>query len=229
MTYPMPHVLELWLVRHGESTFNAEGRFAGWSDPPLTPAGEAMARALLPRLADIPFDGIWRSDRIRAKETARLAGFSRVPADARLREIHFGDLEGKTFLETGEEWRARLRSFADFAAPGGESTVDVQRRAEAFLAGFALTSRASSRVCGLGFPPPKAPAIIAEDPFPPPASGGSPGILQKLSSASLTCIRLCADAAKCFRGSRASVRFTRHPNSQTGASGRSLQCRVPGT
>lgn len=130
----MPNVLELWLVRHGESTFNAEGRYAGWSDPPLTPAGEAMAQALFPRLAGIQFDGIWRSDRIRAQETARLAGFHCVPADVRLREIHFGDLEGRTFLEMGEEWRQRLYSFADFAAPGGESTVALQRRAEDFLA-----------------------------------------------------------------------------------------------
>jgi probable phosphoglycerate mutase len=132
----MPQILELWLVRHGESTFNAEGRYAGWSDPPLTPAGEAMAQALLPRLAGIPFDGIWCSDRIRAKETARLAGFPSIPADARLREIHFGDLEGKTHLEMGEEWRERLHSFADFTAPGGESTADLRRRAEEFLAGL---------------------------------------------------------------------------------------------
>ncbi|HEY5284006.1 MAG TPA: histidine phosphatase family protein [Polyangia bacterium] len=138
MPNAMPHVLELWLVRHGESTFNAEGRFAGWSDPPLTPAGETMARELFPRLAGIQFDGIWCSDRIRAKETARLAGFEQVPTDVRLREIHFGDLEGRTFLEMGEEWRARLRSFADFSAPGGESTPDVQRRAEDFLAGLAI-------------------------------------------------------------------------------------------
>jgi len=134
----MPHVLELWLVRHGESTFNAEGRYAGWSDPPLTPAGEAMAQALSPRLSGIHFDGIWRSDLVRTRETARLAGFPDVPADARLREINFGDLEGKTFLEMGEEWRERLRSFADFVAPGGESMADVRRRAEEFLAGLAV-------------------------------------------------------------------------------------------
>ena len=96
-----------------------------------------MAQALFPRLAGIQFDGIWRSDLVRTQETARLAGFPCVPADVRLREIHFGDLEGKTFLETGEEWRQRLRSFADFAAPSGESTTDVQRRAEDFLAGLA--------------------------------------------------------------------------------------------
>jgi len=133
----MTHSLELWLVRHGESTFNAEGRFAGWSDPPLTPAGEAMARALIPRLAGIHFDGIWRSDLIRTRETARLAGFPDVPADARLREIHFGDLEGRTFLEMGDEWRARLRSFADFVAPNGESAAELRRRAEDFVAGLA--------------------------------------------------------------------------------------------
>jgi len=49
----------------------------------------------------------------------------------------------------------------------------------ALLAGFALPSRASSRVSG-GIPPPKAPASTAEDPFPPPSSGGSLGILQKI-------------------------------------------------
>jgi len=69
---------------------------------------------------------------------------------------------------------------------------------------LALPSRAPSRVSGLRIPQPKAPAITAEDPFHPPACGGSPGILQKivfreprLSS------RLGADAAKGFRGSRA--------------------------
>ena len=46
----MTRSLELWLVRHGESTYNAEGRYAGWSDPDLTEAGVAMASALAPRL-----------------------------------------------------------------------------------------------------------------------------------------------------------------------------------
>jgi probable phosphoglycerate mutase len=134
----MPHILELWLVRHGESTFNAEGRYAGWSDPPLTQAGEAMAQALVSRLADVRFDGIWTSDRIRARDTARLAGFPSATIDARLREIHFGDLEGNTHLEMGEKWRERLHSFADFCAPGGESTAELQDRAKGFLADLPL-------------------------------------------------------------------------------------------
>src|ERR1019366_865141 len=117
---------------------NAEGRYAGWSDPPLTLAGEAMARELSPRFAGIRFDGIWGSDRIRPRETARLAGFPDVPTDVRLRELHFGDLEGKTYEEAGEEWREKLRSFSDFQAPNGESTQDLLRRAEAFLAELIL-------------------------------------------------------------------------------------------
>lgn len=129
--------VELWLVRHGESTFNAEGRYAGWSDPSLTEMGEATARALRQALQAVRFDGIWRSDRIRTRETARLAGFEDARVDERLRELHFGDLEGLAYFEAGEEWRHRLRSFDDFQAPGGESTATLRSRVEAFLSELA--------------------------------------------------------------------------------------------
>lgn len=130
----MTDSVELWLVRHGESTFNAEGRYAGWSDPPLTEAGEAMARALQPILSGTSFDGIWRSDRIRTRETARLAGHPDARVDERLREVDFGSMEGLTYFEAGEEWRLRLRSFDDFQAPDGESTADLRARVESFIA-----------------------------------------------------------------------------------------------
>lgn len=133
----MTQSLELWLVRHGESTYNAEGRYAGWSDPDLTEAGAAMAAALEPRLAGHAFDGIWRSDKIRTERTAQLAGFPDAGVDKRLREVHFGEMEGKTYFEVGEEMRLRLRSFADFEAPGGESTIQVRERVHAFLADLA--------------------------------------------------------------------------------------------
>jgi len=133
----MTQSLELWLVRHGESTYNAEGRYAGWSDPDLTEAGVAMAAALEPRLAGHAFDGIWRSDKIRTERTAQLAGFPDAGVDKRLREVHFGEMEGKTYFEVGEEMRLRLRSFADFEAPGGESTAQVRERVHAFLADLA--------------------------------------------------------------------------------------------
>lgn len=129
----MTSPLELWLVRHGESTYNAEGRYAGWADPDLTEAGEAMAASLQPRLAVVEFDSVWRSDRTRTERTAKLAGFPDAVIDGRLREIHFGGLEGLTYEEAGEDWRLRLRSFDEFSAPDGESIQDLRGRVESFL------------------------------------------------------------------------------------------------
>ena len=129
----MTSPLELWLVRHGESTYNAEGRYAGWSDPDLTEAGEAMAVSLQPRLEGTAFGSVWRSDRTRTERTAKLAGFPNALIDARLREIHFGGLEGLTYEEAGEDWRLRLRSFDEFSAPDGESIQDLRARVTAFL------------------------------------------------------------------------------------------------
>jgi len=128
--------LELWLVRHGESIYNAEGRYAGWSDPDLTESGVAMAAALAPRLATVQFDGIWRSDRIRTARTAALAGFPAATVDARLRELDFGAMEGRTYSEVGEDLRHRLRSFSEFQAPGGESTAQLRARVRDFLGGL---------------------------------------------------------------------------------------------
>jgi hypothetical protein len=105
----------------------------------------------------------------------------------------------------------------------------------ASLAGFALPSRAPSRVGGLGNPRPKAPAITAEDPLPPPCSGGAPGILLKIVLRGPRLFRtlrhqgMHADAAEGFHASRTSLRFTRQSNSRSGAYGRSSRCRAPET
>ena len=75
--------MELWLVRHGETLWNREGRLLGWTDLPLTPEGEARARALKGLLPLLP---AYSSDLLRARRTAELAGF-RPEATWALREI----------------------------------------------------------------------------------------------------------------------------------------------
>ncbi len=125
--------LELWLVRHGETTRSVARRVAGWSDPPLTPLGRREAAALANRLRDVDFDGVWASDLVRALETARLAWGEPVP-DRRLRELNFGDLEGLPFAEVDEAAREAVLAFREFAAPGGESLEDLERRLASFLA-----------------------------------------------------------------------------------------------
>ncbi|MBI3745139.1 MAG: histidine phosphatase family protein [Chloroflexi bacterium] len=90
----------MWVVRHGETAWAAAGRHTGWTDIPLTAAGQAEARALGPRLAGIPFEAVISSPLSRALETARLAGFrERVTTDDDLREWDYGADEGRTTAE----------------------------------------------------------------------------------------------------------------------------------
>lgn len=77
-------MLELWLVRHGESEGNLRG---DGSDTPLSPRGQQQAARLRARLEDYPFDLVCSSDLIRCRETAALALPGReVQLDPRLRE-----------------------------------------------------------------------------------------------------------------------------------------------
>src|SRR5262245_14524749 len=113
----------LFLVRHGESTYNAEGRLQGQADPPLTPRGRAEAEALAGLL-----DGrVISSDLVRARETAALLGHPDAPTDRRLREIHVGEWEGRRLADfpPGPEfsWRG-----GPVTPPGGEPWVEMVER-----------------------------------------------------------------------------------------------------
>jgi len=118
---------ELWMVRHGETTYGAERRIAGWADPALSRRGESEAAALRKVLDGTSFASVWSSDLKRTITTAKLAWGDARP-DQRLREICFGDIEGMSYdaFATGDG-RALLE-FRSFAAPGGESVEDVRRR-----------------------------------------------------------------------------------------------------
>ncbi|HNR00235.1 MAG TPA: histidine phosphatase family protein, partial [Trueperaceae bacterium] len=93
-------MVELWLIRHGETEWNRQGRIQGHSDNPLNDLGRAQARALGGRLAVVRFDRIYSSDLGRAIETARLVFPDRaIETDVRLREVSAGVLEGKVSSE----------------------------------------------------------------------------------------------------------------------------------
>jgi len=66
---------QVWLVRHGETEWSRDGRHTSSTDLALTPAGEAVARTLRPRLAEVSFDLVLTSPMQRARVTADLAGF----------------------------------------------------------------------------------------------------------------------------------------------------------
>jgi 2,3-bisphosphoglycerate-dependent phosphoglycerate mutase len=121
----------LHLVRHGQTTWNAESRLAGWTDVALTEFGREQARSLQPRLSGRSFDRVWSSDLQRAVHTARLA-FGEPEQDERLREIHFGELEGEAWPELDPAWREPLARFSGFDPPGGESIEVLGARLTAF-------------------------------------------------------------------------------------------------
>jgi 2,3-bisphosphoglycerate-dependent phosphoglycerate mutase len=106
-------VPDLVLLRHGQSTWNAENLFTGWVDVDLTEAGEAEAVSageLLDAVEDLDLRLVHTSVLTRAVRTANLAldaaGRSWIPVRRhwRLNERHYGDLQGKNKKETSEQF-----------------------------------------------------------------------------------------------------------------------------
>jgi broad specificity phosphatase PhoE len=117
----------LLLVRHGQSTYNAQARLQGQADPPLSDAGRREAELLAPALARLPEDRVVTSDLRRARETAALLGYPDARPDARWREINVGAWAGRPLSEfpAGSEpaWRG-----GPLRAPDGESWDALQAR-----------------------------------------------------------------------------------------------------
>jgi len=133
MTYP-----DLYILRHGETEWNATNRMQGWLNSPLTPKGERDAARQAEILSHLDLAGFafWCSPSGRAVQTAGIACGSMAEAihtDIRLREIGVGD------------WSGRMRDelpmpdgpdpyMAQYAmAPNGEGFEALQQRAQAFL------------------------------------------------------------------------------------------------
>ncbi|MEO6834804.1 MAG: histidine phosphatase family protein, partial [Candidatus Tumulicola sp.] len=132
--------MELTLVRHGATTWNATGRFQGRTDVELSPEGREQAQAIALRLSHERIDCIYSSDLVRANETARIVAAPHglaVTTDERLREFDFGEWEGSTWDEIVVA-RPHLRDLGATAAnryapEGGETFDDVQARVRSFL------------------------------------------------------------------------------------------------
>lgn len=132
--------MELILVRHGATEWNASHRFQGRTDVPLSDVGRAQALALAQALCNMPFTHAYASDLVRALETARAIAAPhdlRVVPDARLCEFDFGAWEGLTWAQIVErepELGLRMPTQARLYAPsGGESFDHVVARVRSFF------------------------------------------------------------------------------------------------
>ena len=126
-----------FLVRHGVTDWNSEGRIQGQSDTPLNEAGHRQAHRLRLRLASVSFAAAWSSDLRRGSDTAAaiLQGRNlRLQTTPDLREKHFGAWEGLTFREVQARYpdlycNRLMSGDPAFAPPGGESDLQLYARA----------------------------------------------------------------------------------------------------
>lgn len=144
-------VRSLTLLRHGRTSYNAEGRFQGQVDVPLDSLGEAQARAVATHLAgSATVSRIVASDLRRAAQTAQALSDQTgvaVEFDSALREISVGDWEGHTRDEVAQLWPDELDAWlagVDMRPPGGESRDESASRVHAAVTRLADESGADA-------------------------------------------------------------------------------------
>lgn len=132
--------MKLYLIRHGESTYNAERRIQGQSDVPLSELGLRQSRAVAEAMAGVAVDAIYASPLQRAYTVARdIAARHDLPirTDDRLKEICVGVFQDRLRTELEVEFAEVLARWCggdeDFAIPGGESRRQLADRGAAAL------------------------------------------------------------------------------------------------
>ena len=126
---------QLYLIRHGESTWNQAGRVQGWGDPALSARGVAQAAALARRFRRQPLHRIYASPLKRARQTARpvaeIAGLPVHPV-ADLREVGLGRWEGRPVAHLRQRHAALYRTWLQTPSraqiPGAEGIPVFRRR-----------------------------------------------------------------------------------------------------
>ena len=129
-------MMRLILVRHGQTEWNAGGRYQGQSNVALSDTGRKQARFLAERFPVRQLDAIYTSDLDRAKETAECVGKRlglTVYQEKAFRELSFGDWEGLTYQEISSRWPEEAEKLFtapdELVIPHGETFRDLQKRA----------------------------------------------------------------------------------------------------
>ncbi len=129
-------MMRLVLVRHGETDWNASGRYQGQSNVALSDRGKKQAECLAGHFPLESLDAIYTSDLDRARETAEQVaskfGLS-VNREKAFRELSFGDWEGLTYGEISKKWPKEAKKLFtapdELQIPRGETFRELQERA----------------------------------------------------------------------------------------------------
>ncbi|WP_169791439.1 histidine phosphatase family protein [Sandaracinus amylolyticus] len=140
--------MEIVLVRHAESIWNAEGRWQGQTDVPLSEQGRAEAAKLGARLANAHFDRRIASDLMRTRDTAAAIGADFVH-DPAWREFDLGAWGGLLHSEVRERFPDEVQAMAmgtDMPIGGAESMVTFDARVHRALDAVIASGRDGERV-----------------------------------------------------------------------------------
>jgi len=125
----------LILIRHGETPYNRDRRYQGHRDTLLTRKGKRQTKEIAFRLKNESLNAIYSSDLKRTRYTAEVINHYhslKINILPQLREIDFGDWEGKTHDEIQREWGSLLgrweRKPSQIKIPGGEGIKDLAER-----------------------------------------------------------------------------------------------------
>ena len=140
--------MKIYFVRHGETIWNKEKKIQGQSDIFLNEYGRELAYITANAMKDIPFDIVYSSPLLRAKETAEILVKNRnleVLFDSRLLEMSFGDGEGESLPEIHSHPEMKLYNFihnpGEYTPPtGGESFEQLYNRCASFIEDIILPS-----------------------------------------------------------------------------------------
>ncbi len=129
-------MLTLYLIRHGQTAYNASGRVQGWLDVPLDDVGKMQALKVSRRFSNKPISAIYTSPLSRAAETAKtIAGACNrdIILDIRLREYNMGDWTGLTGDEIAASAPGHHIANHETQIPNGETAQEMRKRVDAFL------------------------------------------------------------------------------------------------
>jgi len=123
----------LILIRHGETDYNAQHRYCGFSDPPLNNKGIIQSKRLQVIFKDIEIDKIYSSDLKRAYESASIIFKSnQIEKTPEFREMNFGNFEGLKYEQLLQKYPQLYREWInnplEVKIPHGESLKDLSKR-----------------------------------------------------------------------------------------------------
>ena len=142
----MSEVIQLWLIRHGETEWSAAGKHTSRTDVPLTERGRENAAKVGTFLAGTKFAAVLRSPMGRARETCAIAGFGDVAVvDDGLIEWDYGVYEGRT----SREIQAEIPGWSVWDDPivGGETVDEVGARADGVITRALAAAATDTEAC----------------------------------------------------------------------------------